>query len=185
MQRRGGTYYAAFRAHGRLIRKKLSRDFDAAVSILRDLRARADRADFGLTDNDHPWSELKAEFLRWKRQTSRNPEDYETDLKAFEAYQKVNSIREITPSWLMAFREWRLAQPIRKGHARLNLPRTVNKLVGTLKHMLNMGVEWKRIGSNAIADVAPLPHDCPFKVRRALTIEELLALFKESPEHLK
>ena len=65
MIKRGDTYYAAFRRGGRLVRKRLSTDKTAAVVILNDMRARADKGDFDLLDNDCPWSELKAEFLKW------------------------------------------------------------------------------------------------------------------------
>src|SRR4051794_31520650 len=46
--KRGDAYYARFRAGGRLVRKRLSTDFDAACQVLNDLKARADRADFNL-----------------------------------------------------------------------------------------------------------------------------------------
>src|SRR4029079_12518866 len=85
---RGQMYYAAFRSHGKYIRKKLSTDFEAACTILRDLRARADKQEFGLTDNAYEWSALRAEYLRWKNQVCR-PGYYEADLKHFEKYQPV------------------------------------------------------------------------------------------------
>ena len=44
MWQRGNTYYARFRAGGRLVRERLSSDFKAAVTMLNDLRAQADRA---------------------------------------------------------------------------------------------------------------------------------------------
>ena len=61
MVQRGKTYHANFRAHGRRVRKRLSTDFKAACELLNDLRARADRGDFGIVDNNYPWDELKAE----------------------------------------------------------------------------------------------------------------------------
>ena len=82
--KRGATYYARFRADGRMIRRKLSSDFDAACEILNDLKARADRGQFDLIDNDYKWDDLKAEYLRWKRQTGRNAKDYVRDLQRFE-----------------------------------------------------------------------------------------------------
>ena len=76
MWQRGNTYYARFRAGGRNVPERLSSDHKAAVTMLNDLRARSDRADFGLVDNDYAWEELRAEFLKWKQQTSRNPVDF-------------------------------------------------------------------------------------------------------------
>ena len=64
MWKRGGVYYARFRKNGRLIRTRLSTSFDVACEALNDMRARADRADFRLIDNDFKSDELKKEFLR-------------------------------------------------------------------------------------------------------------------------
>jgi integrase len=183
---RNGTYHARFRAGGRLIRKRLSRDFDAACTLLRELRARADKADFNLLDNDYPWADLKSEFVRWVKQTHRRPHEYEADLKHFERYAPVRSIRQIDQQYVFAFRTWRLGQSIRgKAGARTVTPRTVNREVATLQNMLNRGVDWKRIGSNPIADVKPLCHDRLTKERRALTTEEVERLFEESPSYLR
>ena len=54
MRLRGRVYHADFCAGGRRIRKRLSTNLKAATEILNDLRARADRADFNLLDNDYP-----------------------------------------------------------------------------------------------------------------------------------
>ena len=65
--KRGNVYYARFKAHGREYRDRLSKDFDAACELLNRLRARADRAEFDIIDNNSPWQSLKAEFMRWIR----------------------------------------------------------------------------------------------------------------------
>jgi hypothetical protein len=62
--KRGDTYYAKFSHGGRTVRKRLSSDYDVACEALNSIRARADRGDFDLIDNDYKWEELKAEFLR-------------------------------------------------------------------------------------------------------------------------
>jgi integrase len=61
----------------------------------------------------------------------------------------------------------------------------VNRTVGTLKNMLNKGVQWRRIGTNRIADLKPLRHDSPTKVRRSLSVEEAQAVFACSPDWLR
>ena len=83
--KRADTYYARFRSGGRLVRKRLSTDFDTACDILAELRARASRGEFNLIDNDYPWADLKVEFLRWARQAVRNPHEYERDLSRLES----------------------------------------------------------------------------------------------------
>jgi integrase len=174
---RDGTYYARFRANGREVRKRLSSDYRAACEMLNDLKARADRADFNLLDNDYAWGALKDEFLKWKRQTSRVGDSYESDLKKVEEYSPIRSVRQITHEYVTGFRAWRLAQDVS--------PRTINKQVGVLHHMLNMGVEWERIGSNPIVGIKPLPNDSPRKTRRSLSVEEVQTIFEVSPAYLK
>src|SRR5262245_40564533 len=102
--KRGSVYYARFTHNGREIKKRLSSDLGVAKRALNDLRARADAGDFGLVSNDYPWAELKAEFLRWARQATRNAADYERDLKRFESYAKLQSVRQITAAYVDGYR---------------------------------------------------------------------------------
>jgi integrase len=195
MCKRGDAYYSAFRAGGRLVRKRLSTDYKAACEILNDLRSRADRADFDLIDNDCPWSDLKAEFLKWARQSVRRPKEYEADLARFESFTAIRSVRQVTSAIVMGYREWRLSQFV-QGRRKLPngqtlpldrkvSPRTVNREVGTVCNMLNKAVEWKRIGSNAIKGLKPLRHDTPCKDRRPLDTSEVQGLFDKSPAYLR
>jgi hypothetical protein len=62
--KRGGAYYADFYGGGRRIRKRLSTDLAAAKTILHDLKARADRANFNLLDNDYSLADLQEQFLK-------------------------------------------------------------------------------------------------------------------------
>lgn len=177
MWQRGKTYFARFRAAGREVRKRLSTDFRVACELLRELRARADKADFGLVDNDYKWAALKTEFLKWAKQAVRDWKNYEQDLVRFEEYVTVNSVREIDQQLIFGFRQWRLDQEV--------TPRTINRQVGTIHNMLNKGVEWRRIGWNPIAGIKPLAHDKPKKKRRSLVLAEVQAILTASPEYLK
>ncbi|MHB8974278.1 MAG: tyrosine-type recombinase/integrase [Pirellulaceae bacterium] len=177
MQQRGDMYYCRFRAGGHLIRQRLSSDFKVACTLLREMQARATRTDFGLRDNDFSWQKLTEAFLHWKRQTSRHPEEFEQSFRLFAAYRTVTSVREIDLSYVLGFREWRLAQEV--------TPRTINKQVGHLNHMLNMAVTWRHIGSNPLAALRPLRHDTPSKQRRSLSLVEVQLLFAHSPPHLR
>lgn len=174
---RGDTYYARLRVGGRLIRKRLSSDFTTAKALLNEIRAKAERGDFGLSDNDYSWAELKREFLRWAKQSVRNPDDYERDLAAFEAYAPIGSVREISQDRMMGYRAKLLADELS--------PRTVNRKVGTVNNALNKGVEWKRIASNPIKGLKPLKHDAHSKERRSLTPDEVERLFAASPPRMR
>jgi len=178
--KRGACYYARFRHGGRVIRKRLSTDFRAACQLLNELRARADRGDFGLTDNDYPWFDLRNEFLRWAKQAVRSGTyaEYERDLDKFEAFSPIHSVRQIEPELVLRFRSWRLDT----GKV---TPRTINRQVGTINNVLNKGVEWGRIAANPIKGLAPLAHETKAKDRRSLTVEEVDALFAASPEYLR
>ncbi len=186
MWNRNGVYYARFRTDGRMICKRLSTDFDAACQLLNEVCARVDRADFGILDNDCPWSELKREFLAWARQSVRRPHEYESDLKRFESFSPIRSAQQIGQKHVIAFRQWRLGQTVGGRPKGKNVTaRTVNREVGTINNMLNHAVEWGRIGSNPLEGLKPLAHDSAAKQRRPLAIAEVEALFEHSPEHLK
>lgn len=199
MQLRGSTYYACFRAGGRLIRQRLGKDRSAAKTILSELRNRAEKGEFGIVDNDYPWEALKAEFLRAASQSVRNPKEYARDLARFESYCRVGSVRQIDQQYVVGYREWRLSQTrgnvkqddpesgYKADPAKLALrvsPRTVNKEVATLRAMLNHGVRCNRIASNPITGVKPLRNERPRKERRALTLEEVTALFEKCSAYL-
>jgi integrase len=175
--RRGRVYFARFRVGGREVRKRLSSDYSAACEMLNDLRARADKLDFGLLDNDYKWAELKKEFLQWAQQAVRGPGQYEQDLAKFEEFVRVGTIREIDHQLVIGFRSWRLSQGV--------TPRTVNRQVATLHNMLAKGLEWKRIGSNPLSGLKPLRHDSPMKSRRSLSVNEVRAIFDASPPYLR
>ena len=199
MWKRGRVYYARFRIRGREIRKRLGTSYDAALDILNELIYTTNKGDFGLVDDDYSWAELKTQFLRWANQSLRRTKGYASDLERFEAFAKsdkaggLSRVRHITPALVMRYREHRLSQSItvksRKAAAealaRRVCPRTVNKEVGTLNNLLNLGVKWKLIGRNPIQGLKPLPHDKPVKNRRPLTKEEVDAIFLASPEYLR
>lgn len=186
---RNGVYYSRFTANGRLVRQRLSSDFKSACTILNDLRARADRGDFGIVDNDCPWESLKEKFIKWKWQTGRNPQRYEEDIRIFEAYLKPTSIRQIDHGYAIGFRNWRLeggGPKAAEGKVRKTVTkRTINRQIGVLSAMLNKGVEWKLIGSNPLAGLKPLRHDVLAKDRRSLTLAEVERLFAASPAYLR
>src|SRR5713101_4857937 len=57
-------YYCDFWVNGRRFQKKLATDLKTATSILYELRARAEKADFGLLDNKHPLASLREDYLK-------------------------------------------------------------------------------------------------------------------------
>src|SRR5262249_19034661 len=126
---------------------------------------------------NYPWASLKAEFVRWRRRNSRTADQCEADLEQFEKYCPVRSVRQLDHAYVEGFRDHRISQGV--------TPRTVNKHVDTLRAMLNKGVFWKKIGSNPIAGIKRLPHDKPKKERRALTVEEVEALFAASSDRMR
>lgn len=173
MQLRGRTYHADFMKDGRRIRKRLSTNLEAAKDMLNELRSRADRGELELLDNRYAWDELRKDFLAWAKQNIRRWREYESDLTKFEEFSHVRCVSLVTPRMIDQFREWRLAQGV--------TPRTINRQVGTVANMLGKGVRrFKVLASNALADVKRLPEGDPTKVRRALTTEEMEAVFKHS-----
>lgn len=188
---RGRVYYARFKHGGREVRKRLSTDLKVATSLLRELMARAERSSFGILDNNCSWADVKKAYLAMVRQSLRSASDIEEDIARFERYRPIQNVKQVTHSYVVGYRTWRLAQRVGKAPLPGVLddrayvtPRTVNREVGTLRSMLNRAVEWGLIGSNPIAGIKPLRHDCLAKVRRALSVEEIERFFSVLPPDL-
>ncbi|MBX9656399.1 tyrosine-type recombinase/integrase [bacterium] len=157
-----------------------------AKSMLRDMRGRIERNDWGLIDNEASWDEVTKAFLDNARQTIRDIDQVRRTIKLFEKFRPVKTIKQITMTYATGYRDWRLAQRVgHKGRGDFVSPRTVNRELGTLKTMLNKAVAWGLIGSNPLARLKPLRNDNPVKQRRALAVEEVEALFEVSPEYLR
>jgi integrase len=173
---RNGGYHCDFYAGGRRVRKYLSTNLEAATTILNELKARADRADFGLLDNDYPLAELREEYLRHCRQV-RKPttvERYVCNLDAIMPRLAATRVSQITTANVLLFRQERTSAGAS--------PRTINMDVGALSTMLNWAVRHNLIGSNPMAGLEPLPHDNP-KEGRPLSEEEVQRLLESSPPH--
>ncbi|HMF11669.1 MAG TPA: hypothetical protein VKE94_05165, partial [Gemmataceae bacterium] len=98
VQRPGRSgYYADFRAGGRRVQKKLGTDFEAARSILYELRARAERADFDLVDNDYSIGDLRASYLKRCEQELRTKsiERYRVGLDNILRWLAVQKVRQV------------------------------------------------------------------------------------------
>jgi hypothetical protein len=111
MIRRGAVYWADFRAGGRRIRKSLSRNLKTARQLLIELRARAERGDYGLLDNDYPMEDLRAEYLRHCEQTKKpaTVKRYKDNLGAILPAMP-SKVSQITIQTVLAYRKQRLAE---------------------------------------------------------------------------
>jgi integrase len=175
MKVRNGEFHADFYCNGRRVRKRLSGDFDAACQILNELKSRADRADFGLLDNDYPLDSLRSQYLKHCRQTRRgsSADRYETSLANILPNLGARTARQVTIEGVVSYRQERLDQGFS--------PQTINMEVGTLGAMLNWGVDPANlIGSNPLAKLKPLPNPTP-KQGRALSPDEVERLLSASP----
>lgn len=190
MWQRGKVYYARFRHNGKLIRKKLDTDFEAACEELTRLKLKLNRKAAGEIDNDFPLEKLKEEYLKAKRQEIRpsSVKRIEHSLNRMLKALPVVDVDQLTNAHIRTYRAERKEgqhSDRKKGQRSDRTPavRTINLEVGALAAMLNWAVQEEKIGSNPIS-VKPL--DGPkAKKRRALTAEEVEALFKHSPDYLK
>ena len=142
MYLRGGVYYGRYRQGGKLVRKRLSEDFDTAVTLLTSLKARADLATGDHLDNNYSLDELQAKWFMWLRQTKcpetiRRYSDNLVHLRAGLAASKVSQLRK---SDIIDYRQNRLDAGAS--------PRTVNMEVKALTSMINFGVSNDLIGSD-------------------------------------
>jgi integrase len=175
MKIRNSEFHADFYCNGRRVRKRLSGDFDAACKILNEMKSRADRADFGLLDNDYPVAELRDQFLRHCRQMLKSSSvvRYTASLANVLPRLGARNVRQVTVEGVQSYRQERLDEG--------TSPQTINMEVGTLGAMLRWGVKPANlIGSNPLADLRPLRHDHP-KEGRALSPEEVARLLAASP----
>ena len=172
---RGNVYWADFRAGGRRIRKSLSRNLKTAKQLLIELRARAERGEFGLLDNDYPVAELREQFLRHCRQTLKAASvlRYEDSLNNILPAIPPR-ISQISPEAVLTHREQRLAKGIDPG--------TVNYDVAALGRMLRWGMSNRLISHNPLTGIKPLPKDDTCE-GRALTREEVDRLKEVSSPH--
>jgi integrase len=176
MYQRGRHYYADFYAGGRRVRKKLATDLDAARDILVELRARAQKADFGLLDNDYPLDDLREQYLRHCRQALGETSElrYRKALDVILPGLPAKRVRQVTVALILTYRQERLAAG--------KSPGTVNYEVGTLHRMLRWGAgPAKLIGSSPLDGVKALPHLRP-KDGRALAPGEVKALLDASTQ---
>ena len=162
-------YYCDFQVGGRRIRKFLATDFKAAVQILNQLKAQADKAEFGLLDNTCTLAKLRESYLTHCKQTlrPRTVDAYEEWLGDIIKELGLIKVSQVTKPAILVYRETRLAQG--------KHPRTVNAKVSQLSAMLTYGVEFGFLGTNPMAGLAPLPHDNP-KEGRALEPVEVKKL---------
>jgi integrase len=169
-------YYADFMVNGRRVQKKLSTDFEAAKSILHTLRARADKAGYGLLDNDYPLADLRDAYLKSCDQELRpaSVQRYRERLENVLTGIGVQKVSQLDLARVVAYRESRLKSVS---------PGTVNAEINSLKFMLKWAVDPAfLIGSNPIVGLKPLRHDNP-KQGRALTDDEVSRLLAKSMPH--
>jgi integrase len=177
MRLRGGVYYADFYIDGRRVRRRLSSNVDAAREILNELRARADKAEYGLLDNNYPLEPMKDAFLKhcWQILKPATAARYASCLDRVLTDIGATRANQITHDGARSYREQRLLERVS--------PRTVNMEMTVLGTMLRWATSKSErlIASNPLADLEPLPHDHP-KEGRALTDEEVSRLLKASPQ---
>jgi integrase len=163
-------YYADFRVNGERIQKKLGTDFEAAKSIMHELRARAEKADFGLLDNDYPLAELRDRYLkRCRQELPKSERRYRNALRPILDWLGLSKVRQLRPGLVLDYREHRL-ESVCAG--------TVNHEVNVLSAMLNWGVSQRLIGSNPMAGIKPLAHQK--KDGRPLDDDEVARLLEHS-----
>jgi len=176
MKLRGKVYHADFNHNGRRICKRLSESLPRAKTLMTQLRAQVEFGEFDLKSQDYPWQDLRDEYVRYVRQTVKRPKEYERDIEKLESFTTIKTVGQVTPALVHLFRDHRIKEGV--------TPRTINRQVGTIRAMLNRGVEWGRIAENPIASVKQLKHPQKTKKRRALDVVEFKALFEKSPPHL-
>ena len=180
MIKRGKKYYANFRQDGKLIRKKLSPNFQVAKVMLQDLRMKVHRESNGDIDNDQFIKELSEKWFRSIGQTldASTVVRYDQNMAHIFRLLPVKKVSLLSFDVIEEFREKRLLEFVDAKKTKTTSASTVNKDVGALNRMLNWAVERKKIGSNPIAGLKKL-HESK-KEERALEMWEAQLIFKSS-----
>jgi integrase len=177
MRLRGGVYYADFQVNGRRFRRRLSSSLDAARQILNELKARADRAEWGMLNNDYPLEQMKDEYLRHCHQVLKpsTAERYRLCLNTIVPQLGVVRAGQIRQEKVEAYRDDRLTHG--------DCPRTINMEVGARATMFRWAASPNvaMIAGNPLVGLKPLRHDHP-KDGRPLTDFEVGRLLDKSPQ---
>ncbi|NQU25733.1 MAG: tyrosine-type recombinase/integrase [Candidatus Nealsonbacteria bacterium] len=173
LAKRGGTYHADFSVGGKRIRKSLSRNLKTAKQLLIELRARAERGEFSLLDNNYLVADLEKQYLRSCQQALKpdTVDRYTHSLRSALAAMPTR-VSQITIAAILDYREQRLADGIAPG--------TINKDVKVTKGMFAWGVKAGLIKDNPLHGVRKLPDDNP-KEGRPLSPDEVDRLLEASP----
>lgn len=172
---RNNTFDADFRAGGRRVVKALSRDLKSAMSLLNELRAREEKADYGRLDYNYPLATLAEEFLEDARQTLKHGTHVRYQAAIGQTVSRFSAKTEagLNLREAQAYRESR----IKAGAS----PRTFNLELAALGTRLCCTIRRQLTASNPLAELRPVRHDRP-KNGRALSHEEVGRLLTKSPE---
>jgi len=175
MWKRGHVYYARLSFKGDLVRQKLSSDFRVACEMLTELKQGVYHREKCDISNDLEIEKLSEDWLRSIGQSleSSTVLRYRQNVANLLKVLCVHQVSQLDLDVIDTFRADRLQQNVGA--------QTVNKDVGALRTMLNWAVVRKRIGSNPIIGVKPLP-ETP-KEARALRPDEVQALLAASTPH--
>jgi integrase len=175
MRLRGGMYYADFYVDGKRVRRRLSSNLDAAREILNELRVRADKAEWGLLDNDYPLTQMQEEFLRHCQQTLKpaTTSRYKNCLEQVLSRIGATRASQLTHEAARCYREDRLLDGAS--------PRTVNMEMIVFGTMLRWAAKPTvgLIANNPLEGLSPLRHDHA-KNGRPLTDDEVNRLLQAS-----
>lgn len=190
MQDRNGTYYAKFRSSGRLIQKRLSKDFRVACQLLREMQAKSDRGEH-VTPSAMALTDLTNQWLKYCDQTiaASTVKRYRENLANILPRLSCRTVKQLTPDVIVDYRADRLEDVLFASgdNARPVSNRTINMEVGALSTSLNWAASaegGRIIHANPVVAVKPLPKK-PTKERRALTVDEILLIFDAAPDYLR
>jgi len=171
--KRGDTYWAQFRYKGERIRKSLSKDRQLAEEMLVELRARIQRGDWSLIDNQCSLAPIVDQYLQDVQH--KHPPNTAVAYRA-----RLNRILPHVPLRVTRLRHQNIIDYRAKRLAEGISPGSINDEVTALLVMLNWAVNAGMIGTNPIAKVGLMRHQT--QGARALDNQEVEALLKGSPE---
>ncbi len=178
LYRRGPIYWTAIKANGELYRKSTgTKSQKEAEHILACRRKEINEGKVpGTKRINYKFAELAREYLKWTER-QRSYKDKKLWIKQLIEVFGYLDVKDLSTRIIEQWQSKRL---------KYNKPSTVNRILATLKHMINKAVQWDMVSEETLKQVRNVKLlEENNKRLRFLTVEECQSLIGCCAPHLK
>ena len=178
LYKRGNVYWMCYKVNGKVYRESTGNTAQKDAEYV--LACRRKEIEEGLLPNakkiSYKFAELAKEYLKWAER-QRSYKDKKLWMRQLVEVFGNHDVKDLNTREIEQWQSSRL---------KYNKPSTVNRLLATLKHMVNKGVQWEMAGDGAlkqVRNVKLLPENN--RRLRFLSVEECQVLIDCCAPHLK